>query len=242
MNELLRDAIEGPRVQNSHAQVVNGIGRAIILGDFPEGEPLPRDDDLAARFGVSRSVLREAMKTLAAKGMLVARTRIGTRVTPRRHWNYFDADVLGWILDSGVGREFLDHLFEMRLAIEPFGAGLAARNAGPEAVATMWRQVDGMRVAADDRAFVFADLAFHRAIIEASGNPFLFSVGALIEAALLTTFRLSSPAESPGTQTAVAEAHGRIVDRIEARDQDGAAEAMRNVILVGKNRISRAAE
>ncbi|WP_284154885.1 FadR/GntR family transcriptional regulator [Algicella marina] len=224
-------------MRNSHAQVVDTLGREIVAGTIAEGDILPRDEDLAARFGVSRTVLREAMKTLGAKGMVVARARIGTKVTSRSRWNHFDSDVLGWFLDSGVNRQFLHDLFQIRQTIEPFAASLAAEKAGREAVAAMRDHVREMAEAVDDKAFALADLAFHRKILEESGNPFLFSVGGLIEAALLTTFRLSSPAEKDETQATVAAAHGLVVDAIEAGDTEAASVAIREVIGFGMDRL-----
>ena len=93
---LLETVITGANTRTSHAQVVNELGRAIVAGEFPVGTTLPGDADLAARFKVSRTVLRESMKTLAAKGLVVPRARIGTRVTPRAQWNLFDSDIEPW--------------------------------------------------------------------------------------------------------------------------------------------------
>lgn len=89
------------------------------------GAALPRDEELAVRFGVSRTVLREAAKTLTAKGLPGTRSRVGTRVRPRDAWNMLDADVLRWHVEGGAGRAFFADLSEMRLAIEPLAAGLA---------------------------------------------------------------------------------------------------------------------
>lgn len=238
MSGLLRDALNETLVRNSHGQVVEGIGRAIASGKYPPESILPRDEELASQFGVSRTVLREAMKTLSAKGMIVARTRVGTRVLDRQHWNLFDAEVLVWHLDAHAGMEFLDQLYEMRLTMEPAAAAMAARRAEPDEIAAFYTYVEAMRTAAGDKAFALADLALHRAITKASGNLFMNSVGTLIEAALLTSFRLSSPASEPAIQQDVSATHLRIVEAIARRDPDGAEQAMRDVILYGQRRIS----
>ncbi|SFG94353.1 DNA-binding transcriptional regulator, FadR family [Palleronia marisminoris] len=238
MSGLLRDALNETLVRNSHGQVVEGIGRAIVDGTYPPDTILPRDEELIGQFGVSRTVLREAMKTLTAKGMIVARTRIGTRVRPRQDWNLFDAELLVWHLDTQSGMEFLDQLYEMRLTMEPAAAAMAARRAASDEIEAFYAHVEAMRLADGDKSFALADLALHRAIIQASGNVFMLSVGTLIEAALLTTFRLSSPACEPAVQNDVSADHLRIVDAIAGRDPALAEQAMRDVILYGQRRIS----
>ncbi|WP_322892366.1 MULTISPECIES: FadR/GntR family transcriptional regulator [unclassified Yoonia] len=240
MSDLLRDALNETLVRNSHGQVVEGIGSAIVSGKYPQGSILPRDEELAGQFGVSRTVLREAMKTLSAKGMIVARTRVGTKVCDRQQWNLFDAAVLVWHLNEYPDMGFLDQLFEMRLTMEPAAAAMAATRATTEEITLLYDHAEAMRTAESDKTFAMADLALHRAITKASGNVFMHSVGTLIEAALLTTFRLSSPASEPVTQQDVSAAHLRIVDAIARRDTGGAEQAMRDVILYGQRRISGA--
>lgn len=240
MSDLLWDGLHGAHPRNSHAQVVEGIGRAIITGHYPVDSILPRDDELAEKFGVSRTVLREAMKTLSAKGLIVARTRVGTKVRPRTAWNLFDAELLAWHLDADFGAPFLNQLYEMRLSMEPFGAGLAAERATPEQTAGLYRQIDTMRLAESEKSFAIADLGLHKAVIEASGNAFMFSVATLIEAALLMSFRLSSPASLTSVQADVVDAHLRIVESIDNHDVIGAQEAMRFVITFGRGRLQTA--
>ncbi|TNC68257.1 FadR/GntR family transcriptional regulator [Rubellimicrobium roseum] len=240
MANLLLAALDTQLARNSHAQVVDGIGAAIVRGEQEPGSVLPRDEELARRFGVSRTVLREAMKTLTAKGLLVARSRVGTKVRPRDDWNMFDADVLRWHIEGGTGRSFFADLSEMRLAIEPYAAGLAAERADEVAVAALRATVERLATAPDRRSFAAADIDLHRQITKASGNVFMHSVTALIEAALLSSFWISSPAENPIVQSEVALEHGRIVEAIAARDGPGAEAAMRHVIIVGRDRIFRA--
>ncbi|WP_118134983.1 FadR/GntR family transcriptional regulator [Oceanicella sp. SM1341] len=230
---LLKSAISGRALRNSHAHVVHEIGRAIVGGDFEEGSLLPGDAELAARYGVSRTVLREAMKTLAAKGMLVARARIGTRVTGRTEWNLFDAELLGWHFEAGVDRAFLSHLCDMRLSFEPSAARLAARRARPAQLARLFLLADRMAGAQSSEAFAIADLEFHMTLLEASGNPFMLSVGSLIEAALVSVFRMSSPTREAGAVAESATAHRRIAEALAAGDAEAAAAAMEAVIVVG---------
>lgn len=140
--------------RTSHRLVVEELGQAVVGGEFAIGETLPGDTDLAARFSVSRTVLREAMKTLAAKGLVVARARIGTRVLPRAHWNLFDSDVLTWHFGAGVDEDFLRHVSEVRLALEPYAAALAARRASDVDIARMMRLAVAMGDARDRKSVV----------------------------------------------------------------------------------------
>ncbi|WP_407065220.1 FadR/GntR family transcriptional regulator [Ensifer sp. LCM 4579] len=241
MKSLLETAISRTPKRTSHAQVVDQLGKAIVSGEFPVGSILPGDPELAARFRVSRTVLREAMKTLAAKGMVVPRARIGTRVTPRKEWNLFDADILTWHFACGVDEEFLQHLSEVRLAFETHAAALAARNASDAEIATMMRLAVAMSHANHTaETLAEADLKFHLALLDACGNPFLRTVGSLIEAALVGVFRLSSPTDDEGGIDEVAQNHIHIVEEIGKRDEAGARQAMEYVIRYGRDRIHRA--
>lgn len=166
---LLETAITGANTRTSHAQVVNELGRAIVAGEFPVGTILPGDAELAARFKVSRTVLREAMKTLSAKGLVVPRARIGTRVTPRTQWNLFDGDILTWQLAIGVDEAFLLDLSEVRLAFEPHAAGLAARYATDADISHMMRLAMAMGDPEHTaETLAMADLKFHLSVLEAS--------------------------------------------------------------------------
>lgn len=235
----LETEISGRKTRTSHAQVVDELGREIISGHYPVGTTLPGDHDLAQRFKVSRTVLREAMKTLAAKGLIVPRARIGTKVTPQNQWNLFDSDVLTWHFHKGVDRAFLQHLTEIRLAFEPFAASLAAENAEGKDVTQLYQLADEMGdLSHTPGTLAVADLKFHLAIAEASRNPFMRTVGSLIEAALVGIFKLSSPKTSENRIADVSVSHRLIVDAIARRDKEGAAQAMREVILSGRDRVN----
>lgn len=230
--------ISGQRLRTNHAQIVDTLGRDIIAGRMPSGAILPGDAELIERFGVSRTVLREAMKTLAAKGLIVPRARIGTRVTERRNWSLFDADVLNWHFDSGIDDDFLVHISEVRLAFEPFAAGLAAQKATPADIALLSRLADDLGDETHSaESHALADLRFHLAIAEASGNPFMRAVGNLIEAALVGVFTLSSPTADLETVRLTRRTHRRIADAVAARDTETARQAMEDVILTGLARV-----
>ncbi|MDX0978925.1 FCD domain-containing protein [Sinorhizobium medicae] len=224
--------------RTSHRLVVDELGQAVVGGEFSVGDTLPGDTDLAARFNVSRTVLREAMKTLAAKGLVVPRARIGTRVLPKAHWNLFDSDVLTWHFGAGVDEKFLRHVSEVRLALEPYAAALAARRASDADIARMMRLAVAMGDAGHSpHTLAQADLEFHLRLLEASLNPFMRTIGSLIEAALIGVFQLTSPTADETEIDRVAIAHIRIVEEIRRRNEDGARRAMEHVIRVGQERL-----
>ncbi|GGB36799.1 GntR family transcriptional regulator [Tistrella bauzanensis] len=229
------------RSRTNHAHVVQELGLGIVEGHFAPGSILPGDADLMARFGVSRTVLREALKTLEAKGLVQPKARIGTRVMPASHWNLFDPDTLSWHFQCGLNRGFLASLAEIRLALEPEAAALAALRRSPEDVADLYRLAAAMNDPANTgSSFANHDLEFHLVVARASGNPFMRSISALIEAALSAALNISSPADDPAKIAISAADHRAIAARIEAGDADGARAAMRRVIMVGADRVAGA--
>ena len=133
------------RARSNHAEVARSIGIDIIAGRYPEGARIPGDAELMSTFGVSRTVLRESVKTLVAKGLLTTKAGVGTVVRGRSAWNMFDADVLAWHLDVGIDKRFLSDLAEIRLAIEPHAAALAATRRTDADIAELRRSMDIMR-------------------------------------------------------------------------------------------------
>src|SRR5690606_11095769 len=119
--------LHSDRARSSHDIIARTIGKQILAGIHAPGTNLPREAVLLKRFSISRTVLREVMKTLSAKGLVVLKTRIGTRVLNSSSWNLFDSDLLAWRVDMGLDDEFRRALTEIRLAVEPAAAALAAR-------------------------------------------------------------------------------------------------------------------
>ena len=227
-----------PRKRTSHRLVVEELGQAVVAGEFAVGAILPGDVELAARFNVSRTVLREAMKTLAAKGLVVARARIGTRVMPRANWNLFDGDVLAWFFELGPEVSFLRSLAEVRIGIEIEAAALAAERCGPEEAAALIGWVDRMAGSATPADFARYDLEFHKAVAEASGNPFMASISALVEMALTAAFTISSPVNDPVALAVTVGVHRRIAEAIRDGDAHAARLAMRDAISQGFDRAA----
>jgi DNA-binding FadR family transcriptional regulator len=216
------------------ARVVEDLGLAIISGRQPEGSLLPGAGELVERYGISRTVVREALKTLAAKGLVQAKAGTGTRVHERAHWNFFDPDVLIWHAQTGFAPDFLAHLAEMRLALEPHAAGLAARRRSAEQVVMIHQWVDKMEASGGaPHDFVQADLGFHLAVAEAAANPFFVSISTLIEVALVAMLRISSPAEEEARLAKSVAEHREVAKAIEASDVERARSAMHIVVRHG---------
>lgn len=224
--------------RNLHSDVLWALGLAVVSGTYPQGAILPSDSELLERFGVSRTVLREALKTLAAKGLIEARARIGTRVLPRNRWNLFDADVLAWFFELGPDVSFLRSLAEVRIGIEIEAAALAAERAEPAAATALMGWVDSMAGSQTPADFARYDLEFHKAVAEASGNPFMASISALVEMALTAAFTISSPVNDPDALAETVGVHRRIAEAIARRDPSAARLAMRDAISQGFDRAA----
>jgi DNA-binding FadR family transcriptional regulator len=230
--------LHSDKTLSSHDQMARTLGTEILRGVYPPGANLPPEPELLARFQVSRTVLREVSKTLSAKGLVVAKTRVGTRVLDPVHWNYFDADLLSWKVGLGLDQEFRQSLTEIRRAVEPAAAALAARRAGQAEIADLRRALTAMaQTGHSPHSFAEADLEFHLAIGAASGNPLMRSIAAVIETALIAAFQLSSPANDRRLQEITVVGHTAIVDAIERGNAAGAAAAMLAVIDEGHERV-----
>lgn len=213
--------------------MAQALGTEILAGVYPVGGTLPNESDLMQRFGVSRTVVREVIKTLAAKGLIVSKTKVGTRVLDCSHWNMFDADLLTWRVERGLDTRFLAHLFDIRLAVEPAAAALAAARRSAADIEKLDALAARMADADHDAAsFAAVDVDFHLAVTAASGNPFMRAIGAVIKTALMHSFTLASPVGDVARRDTAA-AHGRIVRAIESGDGAAASAAMVAVIRSG---------
>ena len=221
---------------SGHDEIAAALGSEILSGARPPGSRMPSAGELYERFGVSRVLMREVVKTLAAKGMVASKSRVGTLVLQSTHWNMFDADVLRWRVNLGLDEGFRQHLVQIRRAVEPAAAALAASNRSDDQIADLRAALDAMTEAnGDRRRFAEADLDFHIAVSAASGNPLFRSIAGVIETALGASFTLSSPVDPTGVSEIVSR-HTAIVDAIEAGDRERAAEAMIHVIDAGFER------
>jgi len=179
-----------PRIARTsvHASVATEIGMRIVRGDYAPGASLPNEAEWSAIFGVSRPVVREAMKMLMAKNLLASRPKVGSWVEPRERWNLLDRDVLAWYAASPESRDFLRSVQEFRHIIEPEAAALAAvrrSDSEMDAITRACTEMGSARTLAERTA---ADTRFHLAILRAAGNELLLPLGALIDSALERLF------------------------------------------------------
>ncbi len=195
-----------------HIRIADQIGRNILHGDILPGELLPTEAKFCEILGVSRTAVREAMRMLNAKGLIESRPKCGTRVRPRQHWNYFDSDVLKWLL-SGVDIDlYLKKVYDLRQIIEPSAAALAAQNATEDDCAYLQACIHRMAAADTIETWIDADLAFHKSIYLATQNELFWPIGQLFQVSLRESFRialahtprLASLAEHQEVATAIA--------------------------------------
>ncbi|KJV08706.1 hypothetical protein VZ95_16060 [Elstera litoralis] len=206
-----------------HGKVAHMLGTRIMSGEYAPGALLPNEETLAGELGVSRTALREAIKVLASKGLIESRPKIGTRVRPQRVWNLLDPDILAWSLATRPVLEFIPKLLELREMVEPGAAALAARNHTPEQAEALTAAFNAMDAAPDLDAWNTADVRFHQAVMTATGNDLIASLGALIDLALSTSFDFTTkhtPAPRHGLPL-----HKVLLDRVLARDAEGARDA-----------------
>lgn len=224
-----------------HEFVVDAIGRWILGGDYAPGDLLPREDDLAATLGVSRTSVREAVKVLSAKGLLVARPRIGVRVRSRDGWNLLDPQVLAWHPDVGRDEALITSLIEVRRIIEPAAAALAAGRANAADLAEIERALIGMEsnVKTDLEACCEADLRFHTRLVAASHNIVLMRLTGTIEAALRVTFGITNRLMT--AQSRALAAHRVVYERIRMRDAEGARAATVELLGLAARDLDRKA-
>jgi DNA-binding FadR family transcriptional regulator len=181
-----------------HEHVIDELGARIVRGEFKANEVLPIEDDLAGAFGVSRTVVREAIKVLVHKHLLEVRTRTGTRVLPSISWNHLDPDILRWRFASTLDAKFVSDVIELRRVVEPAAAKLAATRATPAAVRAIEAALHDMATATDPNAHNAADLRFHLCILEAAGNDLLLGLRYGIEGALSFAIRLLTRSKEEG--------------------------------------------
>ena len=221
-----------------HGAVVHEIGVRIVNGELKPGDTLP-DNGFLDEAEVSRTVVREAIKVLAAKGLVESRPKVGTRVRPRRDWNLLDPDLLAWQIEAGPDPRFLEQALELRRIIEPAAARLAAERATDEQIAELYEAHEAMAAAGDDLdAFMEPDLRFHRLLLEAGQNELLEHMNEIFTAVLHTIFAYSS--SSSRAYPSAARRHRAIVKAIEARDPDAAEQGVLRLIDDTKKNLASA--
>lgn len=224
----MKKALTYPR-RGLHGEVVYTIGRRIVSGELKPGDPLPPEDELTADFAASRTVLREAVRVLAAKGLVEARPKTGTRVRRREEWNILDPDVLSWRVAAEHDPTLYEEMNEVRLAIEPVATRLAATRMTEEEITAVEEAYVAMEEGVSDQAaYLAADLRFHDRILAGSHNELLTHLGVVLHAVLQNTFELTTRPSS--SRRRALPLHKAIVEGLAERSEDKAEAAARALI------------
>lgn len=217
------------RLLRIHGKVARELGTAIVSGRYRPGEILYGEIDASDRLKVSRTAYREAIRILAAKGLVESRPKVGTRVSPQAEWHLLDPDVLGWMFDSDPNEALLESLFELRKIIEPEAAALAARRRSDHHLASMSTSLRDMGAhTLLTEAGRLADRNFHAALLSASGNAFLMSLTSGVSAAISWT-TVYKQRMMPRHRDPVPD-HERVYEAVAARDAESARRAMMNLV------------
>lgn len=208
-----------------HHSVAQDIGARILKGEFAPSSLLPNEAEWCAAYGVSRTAVREAIKMLIAKGLVLSRPKIGSRVQPRNRWNLLDRDVLVWYCAATDRRRLSTDMQQVRQILEPEAAALAATHRSAAQLREIEDALGGMRLARSREAWNASDVRFHLAILTATGNELLIPLGCAIESALSMMFDYTARK---------IERYNRALplhERIFAAIRDGKAAAARRTTL-----------
>jgi DNA-binding FadR family transcriptional regulator len=229
MPQRLANPDPGVPIKNVHGHTVDAIGEAIVAGRYKVGESLPAEPLLCEALGISRTVVRESVKSLIAKGLLSSGPRVGTRVLPSDNWNWFDPDVVAWHSHVGLSREFLRDLQELRSVIEPAAVRMAAERATAADIADIESAYAGMKQAIEQGGdYVAADLRFHQGLLRAGGNRWMVQMSKAIGALLRTSFQISTT--RPDGPASSLHLHRAVLDAVIARSAPKAERASRVLI------------
>jgi DNA-binding FadR family transcriptional regulator len=231
-------------IKNVHGNTVDHLGEAIVAGHYPVGSSIPPEPLLCDELGVSRTVVREAVKSLIAKGLVTTGPKVGTRVQPSDAWNWFDPDVIIWQSKAGLTPDFLRDLQDLRRVVEPAAVRLAAERATEQDIIDIQAAYEGMRQAVEQGGdYVTYDLRFHQGLLKACHNRMLVQMSKALGALLRTSFEISTarkdgPRSSLALHRAVLDA---VIDRQPARAErailvliDGAHEDIEQVLATRK--------
>jgi DNA-binding FadR family transcriptional regulator len=212
-----------------HGTIARDLGIHIVSGRYKPGEVLNGEIAASDRLHVSRTAYREALRMLAAKGLVESRPKTGTRVSAREKWHMLDPDVLSWIFEFEPGDDLLTSLFELRKIVEPEAAALAAERRTDTHIATLSEALDGMEkhtLAVEEGRI--ADQNFHAALLDASNNPFLVTLTSGVQAAVAWT-TIFKQRHSPLRRDPMPD-HRRVFEAVAAGDAKAAHKAMSDLV------------
>jgi DNA-binding FadR family transcriptional regulator len=215
--------------RNAHGHTVDLLGEAIVSGRYREGGVIPPEPILGEELGVSRTVVREAIKALAAKGLIVTGPKVGSRVLPQDAWNWFDPDVITWQARVGLTPEFLRDLQDLRRVVEPAAVRLAAERATAEDIAEIESAYAGMKQAIEHGGdYVTFDLRFHHGLLRAARNRMLAQMSKALNALLRTSFEISTTlSDGPARSLPM---HRAVLDAVKSHEPAKAERAIVKLI------------
>lgn len=219
-----------------HGSIANLLGVAITSGHHKPGDILSNEVEFSEQLNVSRSAYREAVRILAAKGLVESRPRVGTRVTEMTRWNLLDPDVLRWFFENEPAPQVVEGLFELRMIVEPAAAALAARRRTDQQLEAMQTALEDMeRLTLRTEEGRSADRDFHQTVLAATSNPPLASLASTIGAGVRwTTFYKQRKHKLPADPM---PEHWAVFNAIAARDAEGARKAMEALIALALSHI-----
>jgi DNA-binding FadR family transcriptional regulator len=223
-----------------HDDVLDALGQRIVGGDLAPGTVLTLDS-VDSEYDVSRSVSREAVRVLSSMGLVASRRRVGVTVLPRTSWQVFDPRVIRWRLDSADRLAQLQSLAELRSGLEPVAAGLAAQRATPEQCRALSATAGEMVVhgrSGDLEAFLAADVAFHRILLEATGNEMLAAMGDVVAEVLSGRTHHDLMPAHPKTEAV--DLHERVARAVRSGDAAAARAAMQAIIDEAADAVAEA--
>lgn len=228
-----------PVIGTMSAQVARILGTRIVGGQYQPGDTLPIESDLCAQFGVSRTTIREAIKSLAGKRLIDVQPKVGTRVLPFADWNLLDREVLTWRLQTQFDAKIVEDIFEMRLCFEPRACYLAAENCSAEDLRVITRKFEKLKQTIQNRdewqIAAQAELDFHITVINLSRNGMFVTIGSAIKAAL----RVSSEVllKNAVLPEDYLDLYGNVLARIIAREPAQAEAAMSVLLQSSRARV-----
>lgn len=231
-------------IKNVHGNTVDHLGEAIVAGRYGAGASIPPEPLLCEELGVSRTVVREAVKSLIAKGLVSSGPKVGTRVLTSDQWNWFDPDVIIWQSKAGLTPEFLRDLQDLRRVVEPAAVRMAAERATAQDIAEIEAAFEGMRRAVHEGGdYVTHDLRFHQGLLRACRNRMIVQMSKALGALLRTSFEIST-SRKDGPKNSL-PLHRAVLDAVIAHDPvkaekailvliDGAREDIEEVLATRK--------
>jgi DNA-binding FadR family transcriptional regulator len=216
-------------IKNVHGNTLDWLGEAILTGRYPAGSSLPPEPVLCEELGVSRTVVREAIKSLVAKGLVITGPKVGTRVLSQDQWNWFDPSVITWQSRNGLSVEFLQDLQELRRVVEPSAVRMAAERADAHDIERITTAFAGMKKAVEEGGdYITHDLHFHQGLLAASHNRMLVQMSKALNALLRTSFEISTSIKD-GPRASL-PLHKAVLDAVIAHDPVAAERAILKLI------------